>query len=445
MNTFLPANMLTNKDKVISLRDDTVKVSDENADRTMIKPPAASYSARVKVHIKPLGIKFVEKIDSSACPTIRDFVERQLWKVQEIRGKEIRLYVEEEENEEEGYELFGDTETCVLKPDELLTVKLVSDDTKKPLKKAKTVERTRKTTKVTSTTRMVDFYEEENKKRKKGEEENAEKDSSSEDEDGENESILKHQIVHSAIVRAGAKGIHAKDLSVREKVKLNTVRAVQLKGMQKGIYKRVSPGTYAITSKGSEKVIKKMKNSPLVLTISTPTNAKIFTIIKSPLTTRRKLLTTDDISSRLTGKMISVKFEDPPEWFVATVLSFDVIEQKSSLFYQDGDRELLNMAKACRKGQLSWVVHGDNGTPKTPGSARYRLPPPSSITDSEKAQRALEGLRRYIKSFNGTLPEGWNDVDIHYYRNGNSENYFISPDGKKYKGPRAVARALNLL
>ena len=79
MNTFLPANMLTNKDKVISLRDDTVKVSDENADRTtMVKPPSSSYSARVKVHIKPLGIKFVEKIDSSACPTIRDFVERQL-------------------------------------------------------------------------------------------------------------------------------------------------------------------------------------------------------------------------------------------------------------------------------------------------------------------------------------------------------------------------------
>ena len=143
--------------------------------------------------------------------------------------------------------------------------------------------------------------------------------------------------------------------------------------------------------------------------------------------------------------MISVKFEDPPEWFVATVLSFDVIEQKSSLFYQDGDRELLNMAKACRKGQLSWVVHGDNGTSKTPGSAHYRLPPPSPITDSEKAQRALERLRRYIKSLNGTLPEGWNDVDIHYYRNGSSENYFISPEGKKYKGPRAVAKALNLL
>ena len=443
MNTFLPANMLTNKDKVISLRDDTVKVSDENADRTtMVKPPSSSYSARVKVHIKPLGIKFVEKIDSSACPTIRDFVERQLWKVQEIRGKEIRVYVEEEGNEEEGYELFGDTETCVLKPDELLTVKLVSDDTKKQ-KKAKTVERTRKTKKVTSTTRMVDFYEEGKKKHKKGEEENTEKDSSSEDEDGENESILKHQIVHSAIVRAGAKGIHAKDiLSEREKVKLNTVRAVQLKGMQEGIYKRVSPGTYAITSKGSEKVIKKMKNSPnSVLTISTPTNAKNFTTIKSPLTTQRKLLTTDDISSRLTGKMISVKFEDPPEWFVATVLSFDVIEQKSSLFYQDGDRELLNMAKACRKGQLSWVVHGDNGTSKT----HYRLPPPSPITDSEKAQRALERLRSYIKSLNGTLPEGWNDVDIHYYRNGVSENYFISPEGKKYKGPRAVAKALNLL
>ena len=159
MNTFLPANMLTNKDKVISLRDDTVKVSDE------IKPPSSSYSARVKVHIKPLGIKFVEKIDSSACPTIRDFVERQLWKVQEIRGKEIRVYVEDFGNEEEGYELFGDTETCVLKPDELLTVKLVSDDTKKQ-KKAKTVERTRKTKKVTSTTRMVDFYEEGKKKRK---------------------------------------------------------------------------------------------------------------------------------------------------------------------------------------------------------------------------------------------------------------------------------------
>ena len=442
MNTFLPANMLTNKDKVISLRDDTVKVSDENADRTtMVRPPSSSYSARVKVHIKPLGIKFVEKIDSSACPTIRDFVERQLWKVQEIRGKEIKIYVEEEGNEEEGYELFGDTETCVLKPDELLTVKLVSDDTKKQ-KKAKTVERTRKTKKVTSTTRMVDFYEEGKKKRKKGEEESAEKDSSSEDEDGENESILKHQIVHSAIVRAGAKGIHAKDLSEREKVKLNTVRAVQLKGMQEGIYKRVSPGTYAITSKGSEKVIKKMKNSPnSVLTISTPTNAKNFTTIKSPLTTQRKLLTTDDISSRLTGKMISVKFEDPPEWFVATVLSFDVIEQKSSLFYQDGDRELLNMAKACRKGQLSWVVHGDNGTSKT----HYRLPPPSPITDSEKAQRALERLRSYIKSLNGTLPEGWNDVDIHYYRNGVSENYFISPEGRKYKGPRAVAKALNLL
>jgi len=258
MNTFLPANMLTNKDKVISLRDDTVKVSDE------IKPPSSSYSARVKVHIKPLGIKFVEKIDSSACPTIRDFVERQLWKVQEIRGKEIRVYVEEFGNEEEGYELFGDTETCVLKPDELLTVKLVSDDTKKQ-KKAKTVERTRKTKKVTSTTRMVDFYEEGKKKRKKREEENAEKDSSSEDEDGENESILKHQIVHSAIVRAGAKGIHAKDLSEREKVKLNTVRAVQLKGMQEGIYKRVSPGTYAITSKGSEKVIKKMKNEEYII------------------------------------------------------------------------------------------------------------------------------------------------------------------------------------
>ena len=440
MNTFLPANMLTNKDKVISLRYDTVKVSDENAG-TMIKTPVASYSARVKVHIKPLGIKFVEKIDSSACPTIRDFVERQLWKVQEIRGKEIRVYVEEEGNEEEGYELFGDTETCVLKPDELLTVKLVSDDTKKQ-KKAKTVERTRKTKKVTSTTRMVDFYEEGKKKRQKGEEENAEKHSSSEDEDGENESILKHQIVHSAIVRAGATGIHAMDLSAREKVNLNTVRAVQLKGMQEGIYKRVSPGTYAITSKGSEKVIKKMKNSPnSVLTISTPTNAKNFTTIKSPLTTRRKLLTTDDISSRLTGKMISVKFEDPPEWFVATVLSFDVIEQKSSLFYQDGDRELLNMAKACRKGQLSWVVHGDNGTSKT----HYRLPPPSPITDSEKAQRALERLRSYIKSLNGTLPEGWNDVDIHYYRNGVSENYFISPEGKKYKGPRAVAKALNLL
>ena len=349
--------------------------------------------------------------------------------------------MEEEGNEEEGYELFGDTETCVLKPDELLTVKLVSDDTKKQ-KKAKTVERTRKTKKVTSTTRMVDFYEEGKKKHKKGEEENTEKDSSSEDEDGENESILKHQIVHSAIVRAGAKGIHAKDLSEREKVKLNTVRAVQLKGMQEGIYKRVSPGTYAITSKGSEKVIKKMKNSPnSVLTISTPTNAKNFTTIKSPLTTQRKLLTTDDISSRLTGKMISVKFEDPPEWFVATVLSFDVIEQKSSLFYQDGDRELLNMAKACRKGQLSWVVHGDNGTSKT----HYRLPPPSPITDSEKAQRALERLRSYIKSLNGTLPEGWNDVDIHYYRNGVSENYFISPEGKKYKGPRAVAKALNLL
>ena len=578
MNTFLPANMLTNKDKVISLRDDTVKVSDENADRTtMVRPPSSSYSARVKVHIKPLGIKFVEKIDSSACPTIRDFVERQLWKVQEIRGKEIRVYVEEFGNEEEGYELFGDTETCVLKPDELLTVKLVSDDTKKQ-KKVKTVERTRKTKKVTSTTRMVDFYEEGKKKRKKGEEENAEKDSSSEDEDGENESKEKasmglcfrkavtlddfldgyntqvnlppkrvlaltkaekskrssyinywkpfarifsdalsdfetlfgdkageyigefelameealvisaeqasmrageqkrwkpvasafisasaetretmrtswnlkgimnqmhNQIVHSAIVRAGAKGIHAKDiLSEREKVKLNTVRAVQLKGMQQGIYKRVSPGTYAITSKGSEKVIKKMKNSPnSVLTISTPTNAKNFTTIKSPLTTQRKLLTTDDISSRLTGKMISVKFEDPPEWFVATVLSFDVIEQKSSLFYQDGDRELLNMAKACRKGQLSWVVHGDNGTSKT----HYRLPPPSPITDSEKAQRALERLRSYIKSLNGTLPEGWNDVDIHYYRNGVSENYFISPEGKKYKGPRAVAKALNLL
>jgi hypothetical protein len=96
---------------------------------------------------------------------------------------------------------------------------------------------------------MIDFYEEGKKKHKKGEEENTEKDSSSEDEDGENESILKHQIVHSAIVRAGAKGIHAKDLSEREKVKLNTVRAVQLKGMQEGIYKRVSPGTYAITSK----------------------------------------------------------------------------------------------------------------------------------------------------------------------------------------------------
>jgi len=116
---------------------------------------------------------------------------------------------------------------------------------------------------------------------------------------------MHNQIVHSAIVRAGAKGIHAKDLSEREKVKLNTVRAVQLKGMQEGIYKRVSPGTYAITSKGSEKVIKKMKNSPnSVLTISTPTNAKNFTTIKSPLTTQRKLLTTDDISSRLTGKMI---------------------------------------------------------------------------------------------------------------------------------------------
>ena len=409
MNTFLPANMLTNKDKVISLRDDSANVSDENAGTTMVKPPSSSYSARVKVHIKPLGIKFVEKIDSSACPTIRDFVERQLWKVQEIRGKEIRVYVEEEGNEEEGYELFGDTETCVLKPDELL---------------------------------MVDFYEEGKKKRQKGEEENAEKHSSSEDEDGENESILKHQIVHSAIVRAGAKGIHAKDLSEREKVKLNTVRAVQLKGMQEGIYKRVSPGTYAITSKGSEKVIKKMKNSPnSVLTISTPTNAKNFTTIKSPLTTQRKLLTTDDISSRLTGKMISVKFEEPPEWFVATVLSFDVIEQKSSLFYQDGDRELLNMAKACRKGQLSWVLHGDNGTSKT----HYRLPPPSPITDSEKAQRALERLRSYIKSLNGTLPEGWNDVDIHYYRNGVSENYFISPEGKKYKGLRAVAKALNLL
>ena len=140
MNTFLPANMLTNKDKVISLRDDSANVSDENAG-TMIKPPSSSYSPRVKVHIKPLGIKFVEKIDSSACPTIRDFVERQLWKVQEIRGKEIKIYVEEEGNEEEGYELFGDTETCVLKPDELLTVKLVSDDTKKQ-KKAKTVERT---------------------------------------------------------------------------------------------------------------------------------------------------------------------------------------------------------------------------------------------------------------------------------------------------------------
>ena len=41
--------------------------------------------------------------------------------------------------------------------------------------------------------------------------------------------------------------------------------------------------------------------------------------------------------------------------------------------------------------------------------------------------------------------EGWNDVDIHYYRNGGSENFFISPEGKKYKGPRAVAKALNLL
>ena len=119
-------------------------------------------------------------------------------------------------NEEEGYELFGDMETTVLKPDELLTVKLVSDDTKEEGENSQ--KETRKTTKVTSTTRMVDFYEEEKKKRKKGEEENAEKDSSSEDEDGENESILKHQMVALiAIVRAGAKGIRKEDFSEEER------------------------------------------------------------------------------------------------------------------------------------------------------------------------------------------------------------------------------------
>ena len=141
--------------------------------------------------------------------------------------------------------------------------------------------------------------------------------------------------------------------------------------------------------------------------------------------------------------MISVKFEDPPEWFVATVLSFDVIEQKSRCFIKTAI-ESFEHGKACRKGQLSWVVHGDNGTSKTPVCS-LPFAPSSPITDSEKAQRALERLRRYIKSLNGTLPEGWNDVDIHYYRNGGSENYFISPEGKKYKGLRAVAKALNLL
>ena len=60
--------------------------------------------------------------------------------------------------------------------------------------------------------------------------------------------------------------------------------------------------------------------------------------------------------------MIAVKFEDPPEWFVATVLSFDELERKSSLFYQDGDREFLDMEEACSKGHLSWIVDGDNGT-----------------------------------------------------------------------------------
>ena len=131
MNTFLP-NIITSKDKIIDKPNQSVgdfKVSDENVVMNNSKTPppsSSSYVPRVKIVIKQLNIRFVSKIDSAKCKTIRDFVERQLWTVPEIRGKEIRLFVEEGEGENEGYELFGDTETDVLKPDDIITVIILS-------------------------------------------------------------------------------------------------------------------------------------------------------------------------------------------------------------------------------------------------------------------------------------------------------------------------------
>ena len=472
MNTFLP-NIITSKDKIIDKPNQSVgdfKVSDENVVMNNSKTPppsSSSYVPRVKIVIKQLNIRFVSKIDSAKCKTIRDFVERQLWTVPEIRGKEIRLFVEEGEGENEGYELFGDTETDILKPDEIITVKILSEREKSLLEpnEGEAMNRGKQKspgTEMTSTA-MVGLEKEQNRFRRKREEGNiteCDDDSSSEDED--EVPLSTTQIVHSAIVRSGGKGINMTDLAKKENINVNSAFSLASKGRKAGIYERLSSGTYAMASKGvksptskvkEKKVLKKQKTSSLQLTKSLPSDdTNNSTPTFEPVGSRRKLLKAADISSRLVGKMISVQFEDPPEWFVATVLSFDELERKSSLFYQDGDREYLDMEEACRKGHLSWIVDGDNGTRQRPQRGarngdgfQYRLPPPSPSKDAENAERALQTLRAYIESLNGTLPEGWDDVDIHYYRNGGRENFYISPEKKKYKGRFAVARALKLL
>jgi len=472
MNTFLP-NIITSKDKIIDKPNQSVgdfKVSDENVVMNNSKTPppsSSSYVPRVKIVIKQLNIRFVSKIDSAKCKTIRDFVERQLWTVPEIRGKEIRLFVEEGEGENEGYELFGDTETDILKPDEIITVKILSEREKSLLEpnEGEAMNRGKQKspgTEMTSTA-MVGLEKEQNRFRRKREEGNiteCDDDSSSEDED--EVPLSTTQIVHSAIVRSGGKGINMTDLAKKENINVNSAFSLASKGRKAGIYERLSSGTYAMASKGvkspmskvkEKKVLKKQKTSSLQFTKSLPSDdTNNSTPTFEPVGSRRKLLKAADISSRLVGKMISVQFEDPPEWFVATVLSFDELERKSSLFYQDGDREYLDMEEACRKGHLSWIVDGDNGTRQRPQRGarngdgfQYRLPPPSPSKDAENAERALQTLRAYIESLNGTLPEGWDDVDIHYYRNGGRENFYISPEKKKYKGRFAVARALKLL
>ena len=468
MNTFLP-NIITSKDKIIDKPNQSVgdfKVSDETVVMNNSKTPppsSSSYVPRVRIVLKQLNIRFVSKIDSAKCKTIRDFVERQLWTVPEIRGKEVRLFVEEGEGENEGYELFGDTETDILKPDEIITVKILSESEKSlEPNEGEAMNRGKQKSPGTemTLTAMMDLEKEQNQFRRKREEGNiteCDDDSSSEDEDEVPLSI--RQIVHSAIVRSGGKGINMTDLAKRENINANSAFSLASKGRRAGIYERLSSGTYTMAKKGvksplskvkNKKVLKKQKTSSLQLTKSLPSDdTNNSTLTFEPVGSRRKLLTAAEISSRLVGKMIAVKFEDPPEWFVATVLSFDELERKSSLFYQDGDREYLDMEEACSKGHLSWIVDGDNGTrqrhAKTGDGFHYRLPPPSPTKDLENAERALQSLRSYIKSLNGTLPEGWDDVDIHYYRNGSHENYYISPQGKKHKGTRAVARALKLL